>query len=189
MPVTMKRKGDEDQKADEESSAKGTYTVFLLKRNWFSLDQTNGEEYKPEVVIPEWDKDLALSALEITEVPFKHLNGNCQGYAQGRSVAVSSIAALPHKTLFHEMAHVILGHTATEMTMTDAPNLPKCIKEAEAEATAYLCCATLNLSGMEEARGYIQNWLSGKEIPEKSARRIFSAADKILKAGSKTSDQ
>jgi hypothetical protein len=30
----------------------------------------------------------------------------------------------------------------------------------------------------------IQNWLQGKdEIPERSAQRIFSAADSILKAG------
>jgi len=32
-------------------------------------------------------------------------------------------------------------------------------------------------------RGYIQNWLQGGTIPERSAQRIFAAADKILKAG------
>jgi hypothetical protein len=36
---------------------------------------------------------------------------------------------------------------------------------------------------MEESRGYIQNWLDGKEFPDKSARRVFATADKILKAG------
>jgi hypothetical protein len=36
---------------------------------------------------------------------------------------------------------------------------------------------------MEESRGYIQNWLNGEEFPEKSSRRVFAAADKILKAG------
>ena len=46
-----------------------------------------------------------------------------------------------------------------------------------------MCCATLGLPGMEESRGYIQSWLDGKEFPEKSARRVFAAADKILKAG------
>jgi hypothetical protein len=39
------------------------------------------------------------------------------------------------------------------------------------------------MDGAEFCRGYIQNWLSGAEIPERSAQRIFSAADKILKAG------
>jgi antirestriction protein ArdC len=65
----------------------------------------------------------------------------------------------------------------------DGPSMPKCIKEAEAEATAYLCCATLGLPGMEESRGYIQSWLDGEKFPEKSSRRVFAAADKILKAG------
>jgi hypothetical protein len=32
-------------------------------------------------------------------------------------------------------------------------------------------------------RGYTQNWLQGATIPERSAQRIFAAADKILKAG------
>ena len=183
MPVTMKRKAKEDAAPGDESGEAGTFTVFILKRNWFSLDQTDGEEYKPEVTTPGWDKDSTLRNLDIALIPFEYLDGNCQGYAVGRTVAVSPIAALPHKTLFHELAHVILGHTDCEATMSDAPNLPKCIMEAEAEATAYLCCGALDLTGMEEARGYIQSWLAGKEFPEKSARRVFSAADKILKAG------
>jgi hypothetical protein len=40
---------------------------------------------------------------------------------------------------------------------------------------------------MAESRGYIQNWLDGTDFPEKSARRVFSAADKILKAGTPSS--
>jgi hypothetical protein len=39
------------------------------------------------------------------------------------------------------------------------------------------------MDGAEFCRGYIQNWLAGAEIPERSAQRIFAAADKILKAG------
>jgi hypothetical protein len=39
------------------------------------------------------------------------------------------------------------------------------------------------MPGAEYARGYIQNWLQGEVIPDESARRIFRAADKILKAG------
>jgi hypothetical protein len=41
----------------------------------------------------------------------------------------------------------------------------------------------LGLPGLIESRGYIQSWLSGSEITDKSAQRIFGAADKILKAG------
>jgi len=39
------------------------------------------------------------------------------------------------------------------------------------------------MPGAEYCRGYIQNWLQGGVVPERSARRIFAAADKILKAG------
>ena len=182
MPVPIKKKA-KDIQTGEESDA-GSFNIFILKRNWFSLDQTEGAEYCPEIKAIGWDKQTALSALQIEAVPFALLNGNCQGYAYARKVAVSPIAALPHKTLFHELAHIVLGHTSTEdAMMADAVDLPKCIREAEAEATAYLCCASLELPGMDESRGYIQNWLKGEVFPDKSARRVFTAADKILKAG------
>ena len=54
---------------------------------------------------------------------------------------------------------------------------------------ALLCCEALNLEGADYCRGYIQNWLcpaigySGDAIPEKSAQKIFRAADQILRAG------
>ncbi len=44
------------------------------------------------------------------------------------------------------------------------------------------------MDGAEYCRGYIQNWLAGAEIPERSAQRIFAAADKILKAGIERSE-
>jgi hypothetical protein len=53
----------------------------------------------------------------------------------------------------------------------------------EAEAVAMLCCAALDLPGVEFSRGYIQNWWgAGHEIPERSAQRLLKAADQILKA-------
>ena len=56
-------------------------------------------------------------------------------------------------------------------------------KIAEAEAVALLCIESLGLTGSEYCRGYIQSWLKGNKIPEKSAQKIITAADKILKAG------
>ena len=98
------------------------------------------------------------------------------------------MAQLPHKTLFHETAHVILGHTS-EADFTDTERTPKNLREVEAEAVALLCCEALNLEGADYCRGYIQNWLcpaigyNGDAIPEKSAQKIFRAADQILRAG------
>ena len=48
---------------------------------------------------------------------------------------------------------------------------------------ALLCCASLSLEGEEIARGYIQNWLGGASIPEKSTQKIFATAAAIPKAG------
>lgn len=196
MPITMRKKVEDceqSESADGNQSA-ACFTIFKLKRNWFSLAQTDGETYKPQPVTPNWDADRAMQTLGITEVPFEMLNGNCQGYAKHgvMEIAINPVAVLPMKTRFHEIAHHLLGHTRQEGevgVMADGMNLPKCIKEAEAEATAYLCCATLGLPGMEESRGYIQNWLDGEEFPEKSARRVFTAADKILRAGAPESKE
>jgi Zn-dependent peptidase ImmA (M78 family) len=108
-------------------------------------------------------------------------NGNCQGYASGHTIAINPVAALPHKTRFHELAHVVLGHTTERMN--DDERTPKDIREVEAECTAYILCALLDLPGLAESRGYVQSWLAGCEISERSAQRIYKAADTIFKAG------
>jgi hypothetical protein len=66
---------------------------------------------------------------------------------------------------------------------TDSEQTPRSLREAEAEAVAMLLCESLQLPGAEYSRGYIQSWLRGDVIPEKSAMKIFGAADRILKAG------
>ncbi|MEQ1526452.1 MAG: ArdC-like ssDNA-binding domain-containing protein [Gallionella sp.] len=191
MPVTVKSKSknDGDVMGNEEgnqTSGSGR-TIFVLKNNWFSLGQTEGAEYAHEVVIPTWDKAKALSSLGITKEPFAHPNGNVQGYAMptAKILAINPVAAMPWKTLFHEMAHCLLH--ADSAQLADHELTPKDIKEAEAESVAYLCCATLELPGLEESRGYIQNWLGSSErsdeFKKRSASRVFSAANKILKAG------
>lgn len=170
MPVT--RKGEQEGE---------TFTSFIYRNRWFVLSQTEGEEVEPTNP-PAWDKQLALSSLGITEKPFDLISGNIMGYASKRSISVSPLAFAPFKTLFHELAHVTLGHTA-ELDFSDSESTPKNLREVEAESVALILCESLKLSGADYARGYIQNWLSGEPIPEKSAQKIFRAADRILKAG------
>jgi hypothetical protein len=106
----------------------------------------------------------------------------CQGFAFERSIAINPIAQLPHKTTFHELAHIMLGHTE-EGQLVDSDLTPLNIREAEAESVALICCESLQLAGAEYARGYIQTWLAGETISDRSAQKIFSAASAILKAG------
>ena len=133
--------------------------------------------------LPEWHEADALAALNVERAPFQHLNGNAQGYAAERTVSVSPVAAMPHKTLFHELAHIVLGHTEELRRMDDDEHTPVSLREVEAECVALICCESLNLTGAEFCRGYIQHWLGSEKIPDRSAQRIFKAADQILRAG------
>ena len=146
------------------------------------LFRSEGADYVNEAITPSWDKAKALGKLNISEVAFDYPDGNCQGYASGRTIAVNPVAALPHKTRFHELAHVVLGHT-TEGVLADSEKTPRDVREVEAEGVAYILCSLLDLPGLHESRGYIQSWLQGAEITDKTAQRIFSAANKILEAG------
>ena len=87
--------------------------------------------------------------------------------------------------MFHELAHVLLGHTA-EAELTDDERTPRSLREVEAECVAMLSAAALQLPGIEYSRGYIQHWhQDGEPIPERTAARIFKAADHILRAGTR----
>lgn len=180
MPITLR---DRDNDSDEER----TFTSFIYKARWFVLSQTDGRELEP-ITVPEWDSERAVETLGIERVPFDHTDGNCQGFARTRQIAINPLAQLPHKTLFHELAHVVLGHTA-DSDLSDTETTPRSLCEVEAEAVALLCCESLGLEGADYCRGYIQNWLqrgvdcNSEAIPEKSAQKILRAADQILRAG------
>jgi antirestriction protein ArdC len=176
MPVTISKKDEAGEKTGD------VFQSFVMRNNWFVLSQTEGEEFVNLVLTPTWDKTKALEILGITETAFALANGNVQGYAQLDTIAINPVAEYPHKTRFHEIAHVVLGHTK-ESLMTDSEITPRDVREVEAEGVAYLLCALLDLPGLDESRGYIQTWMSDCQINDKSAQRIFSAANKILEAG------
>jgi hypothetical protein len=181
IPMAFKRTAETDG-VQEETAKPQTYYAFRFRAYWFVLAQTEGDD-TPVPPIPGFDIDTALCALNITRTPFDELNGNIQGFAQGREIAVNPVAALPHKTTLHEIAHIVLGHTTSEK-LVDSEQTARHIREVEAESVALICCETLGLEGADFCRGYIQHWLkTEKEIPNHSAARIFAAATSILKAG------
>jgi hypothetical protein len=192
QPVTAKRKSTADQvppadslEPDADRHAE-TFTRFIYRPHWFVLSQTDGADVEP-MPIPTWDRHRALDTLGVAEEPFTSTDGNCQGYARQRTIAISPLADLPHKTRFHELAHVVLGHTSeAEAGLSDSDLTPRSLREVEAEAVALVCLEALGLPGAEHCRGYIQHWnerRGAEPIPERSGQRIFKAADQILKAG------
>jgi antirestriction protein ArdC len=180
MPITRARQATTDDTnatpANAATSEDDSSRVFFLYRaRWFVLAQTDGEPYEP-VKVPRWEEERALAAVGIVRVPFEHTDGNTQGYSVGRSIAISPVAALPHKTLFHEAAHVLLEHDKDE-------TLPRSLREVEAEAVALLCCEALGLDGAVYARGYLQHWLQKDDLTDAMAQRIITTAHRILAAG------
>jgi len=190
MPVTGKHEPNDELAPGDSGSAADqtlmTVTRFVYRPNWFVLSQTDGPDLQP-APIPTWDRHRALDVLGVVEEPFTVTDGNWQGYAQGRTIAVSPLAELPHKTRFHELAHVVLGHTREhEAGFSDSDITPTSLREVEAEAVALVCVEALGLPGAELCHGYIQHWnerRGAEPIPERSAQRIFKAADQILRAG------
>ncbi len=180
MPVNCKAKHSTCDEKGNETEQESCFTRFVYRNNWFVLAQTEGAEYKAEP-LPDWDESRALATLSIERIGFDELDGNTQGYATGKKVAINPVAAMPAKTLFHELAHVVLGHTSEGSLNDGSERTPRNMREVEAESVALLCCESLGLPGAEFSRGYIQSW--GSEIPERSAQKIFHAADLILKAG------
>ncbi len=176
VPIFARKPKDDE---DEEAAIIG----FKAVRRIFTYSQTKGEELPP-VQLPEWDVDTALAKLGISKVPFRKNDANIQGYARGHEVALNPFAVHPGKTLMHELGHVVLGHTLPE-TIAEY-DTHRGIMEFQAEATAHL---TMNELGQltddmaTHSRGYIQNWLEGERPPDKAIREVFTATDRILKAG------
>jgi antirestriction protein ArdC len=183
QPVTVRTKGE----TTDTDQPEAVIVRFMFRNRWFVLAQTEGESVAP-LPVADWDRERAMATLGVMEIPFTAANGNAMGYATGRQVAISPLNPFPLKTLFHELAHVLLGHTA-EADQADTEAIPRSLREVEAEAVALLCCEALKLPGAEHCRGYIQAWWGeGNTIPEKSAQRVLRVADQVLKAGRDQAD-
>ena len=117
MPITVKRKQEADADTDSADSSSAAFVRFVYRSRWLVLSQTEGAEL-PEPSLPQWDAEQALVTLDVTEVEFTSTDGNTMGYARDRAIALNPLNPLPHKTRFHELAHVLLGHT-TEGQQSD----------------------------------------------------------------------
>jgi len=163
------------------------------KASVFQLFQTEGPDLEM-ADLPEWDKTQAMTVLDITETKFTHHDGNCQGYSVDRKFALNPAnCESPFKTMIHEWAHIMLGHTAGGYA-----EHPRSIAEFQAEAVALLVCHELDVEAFDasKSRGYIQHWLTGKTadyldaegqllVTDSVVRNIFSVTDRILVAGRK----
>ena len=88
-------------------------------------------------------------------------------------------------SLFHEIAHHKLGHTDKAKRTARFDGVPmqevREIVELEAQATAYLVCACVGIDELEGTADYIAHWKGNVEKIERSAEKVMSTADKMLK--------
>lgn len=177
----LKMDTDEPEEVETEQRQ-----IFVMRNYWFALSQTKAYKNTKDKTIKKlekpsktWTARRAMKNLKIKLIDFQYTNGNAQGYATKKGIAINPLAQFPTKTAIHEMAHTILGHLKIPSYMFDV----KSIREAEAEMTAYLVTSSLGLKGQEYQRQYIRSWLAGNKFPEASALRVINAANKILTAG------
>jgi antirestriction protein ArdC len=176
MPLFFKAKNDDGETVQKLRG-------FKYKACLFPVSETEGEELPPYVPA-EWSPDKALESLDITEVPFTLIDGNTAGYSFGRKLAINPVAAYPLKTMAHELAHIVLGHTQPDFHQEYAQH--RGLAEFQAEATAYLVMnelECLDQMNAPESRAYIQTWLRGEKPDDAAIRKVFGATETILKAG------
>jgi hypothetical protein len=174
---------DRTETPEEKKERIARLIGFMLIHGVFSLSDTEGKEL-PEVQTPGWDLQTTLEKFGIKEVSFESTSGNTQGYSRGLEIAINPIAVNPLKTRFHEIAHILLGHTLPHHY--EEYQTHRGIMEFQAEATAYLVMNELELMEDETAstsRAYIKHWLKDEQPPDQAIRQVFTVADRIIRAG------
>lgn len=167
----------------DKATGEEVFYGFRLKKAVFSYSDTKGEDIDlSNVTASGWELNKALETLAIELVPFAQTNGNIQGYSFENKIAINPVVAELLPTTFHELAHVVLGHTKKDKV--EEYKTHRGIKEFQAEAVAYLLMKELEETFNEsESRAYIQNWLKQYTPTDKDISPIFTAVNKILKAG------
>lgn len=186
-PITVKATEVNQDTGKEEEVKRRRFKVV---RALFAISQTEGEPL-PDIEVPGWDLETAEANLDVSRTEFRSMNGNMQGYSIGREYAINPVAVNPTKTTFHELGHIVLGHTAEIEDLDDEEEgaleqVHRGLGEFQAETTAYLAMNEVGLMTEDVAtvsRGYIQSWLKGEQPSDSAIRGVFAATDEILRAG------
>lgn len=156
---------------------------FMAVKAVYALSDTEGAELPP-IPTPGWHIQIALDKLGIREVPFNNTNGNIQGWSRGTEFAINPLAHNRNATVFHELGHIVLGHTLPHHY--EEYETHRGVMEFQAASVTLLCMREVDLldeETEEEIRGYCQHWTQGERPPDKAIQQVFTATDRILRAG------
>jgi hypothetical protein len=140
-----------------------------------------------------WSKRQALSQLGITQIKFDPLPeiGDVHGYSKnGKQFAVSPNTPFPGAAGFHEIAHIMLGHTE-RMWLKYRPGMrEEYLNELEACAVAIICLRELGarVESLEAQRvhytAHRRTWAEIEgPLPADFKTKVNTVARQILEAG------
>jgi len=159
--------------------------VFLLNTNTSEIIET-----KRKINLSNFNICKMLTNLKINIVKFNEsYNNHCLGYATENNIAIISNVKSYQRVLFHEVAHVILGHTNSKYHPLEDRFYSDLLKpnerEVEAELVSLLVLQSLDIKkGIVKCSKYIDHHQYGKnELSLKVVNRVLDAVNKILDAG------
>lgn len=156
----------------------------------FDISQTEGEplpDVRPQLLAGEAPAGLWESlAGQVAELGYELQRGECggaNGYANGKTRMVRVRAdvddAQAVKTLAHELAHILLGHTE--------PGYPYAARreicEVAAESVAFVVCQAAGMDASHYSAPYLAHWAEGDPdtVPETVAAVVTTAAALIAR--------
>jgi antirestriction protein ArdC len=177
-PVVYRRKVHQDGDRDVDDEMVATFKTAYV----FDISQTEGKPL-PECARAKGDPGVCLERLErfVSDRGIKLERGDlriAEGVSIGGTILLKASLAPAEEfsVLVHELAHELLHQ--------DPGNRPKdkTVREAEAEAVAYVVCQGIELDVNTASSDYIQLYDGDKKTLITSLERIQRTAAEILEA-------
>lgn len=178
---------------DEETGEETVKVIGFRLENVFDIAQTDGEDL-PEIVnelTEEVENFEALKDAMIKGSGIRYEEGTIENGAMGVSNPNTNYVVVREglsnaqtiKTIAHEIAHVMLHNNATVLA-----DLPREIKEVQAESVAFIVCNHFGIDTSDYSFGYITGWAENNttEVFESVLNTVVKTAATIINATEKT---
>ncbi|SEB09844.1 ArdC-like ssDNA-binding domain-containing protein [Leifsonia sp. 21MFCrub1.1] len=186
---STKKVTDEDDKGEEFEQRLVRYPILTI----FDISQTDlidGAEDTSSITqqltgIDDHGLINALTDYLVAEgwsIQYRPLPGARNGYTdpEARTVVLDDGLSAEHtaKTLIHEAAHILLGHTSNPADYVSHRG----VMEVEAESVAYIVAGLAGFDTSAYSIGYITGWADGDtNLIHATAARVLDTAHRIAK--------
>ena len=177
-PIVRRKSQVEDDAEKPGASIAGFRGVYV-----FDVSQTDGQEL-PHIGAVQGDprenagRLRGFAAAEGIAVEYSDTIAPARGMSSGGKITLlpGQSPAEEFSTLAHELAHELL-HRGDRRAATS-----RCLRETEAEATAFVVCQAIGLETNSAASDYIQLWNGDAQLLTESLTYIRQAASAMLAA-------